>query len=265
MASPLILLPPSEGKAPGGSGKPWPNGTDTFAVLDGARRDVIDALGRAMRADAASRRKLLGVGDAAVADAVVANLAVDSAGTRRAIDRYTGVLYDALAYHDLAAPLRRRVDAQVVILSGLWGAVSPRDDIPDYKLKMGATLPGIGRLSSWWRPRLSPLLDQRAARRTVWNLLPNEHAAAWKRAVPVRREISVRFADEVTRNGARTLVTVSHWNKLLKGALVRHVVATQLTDVDGLVEFEHPEGYTYRPELTERDGDRVEATLVAVR
>jgi cytoplasmic iron level regulating protein YaaA (DUF328/UPF0246 family) len=265
VAPPLILLPPSEGKAPGGTGKPWPYGTSTFSVLDDARRDVLAALQSAMRGDHAARRKLLGVGDEAADQAAAANLAVETAGTRRAIDRYTGVLYDALDYGSLPAPLRRRVDAQVVILSGLWGALAPKDEIPDYKLKMGASLPGLGRLSSWWRTRLSPVLDERAARRTVWNLLPNEHAAAWKRGVPVRAEITVRFADEVTRDGTRTLLTVSHWNKLLKGALVRYVVATQSTDVEALAEFDHPEGYTYRPELTVRDGERIEATLVAVR
>jgi hypothetical protein len=45
---------------------------------------------------------------------------------------------------------------------------------------------------------------------------------------------------------------------------VRHVVASQLTEVDGLVEFTHPQGYGYDPDLTETaaDGLRVTATLV---
>ena len=41
--------------------------------------------------------------------------------------------------------VRRGVDRQVVIFSGLWGAVRPTDQIPDYKLKMGAALPGLQR------------------------------------------------------------------------------------------------------------------------
>ena len=69
--------------------------------------------------------------------------------------------------------------------------------------------------------------------------------------------ISVRFLDEVERNGRRQLVTVSHWNKLLKGALVRHVVTTQLDDVDGLTAFTHPLGYVYDPALTARDPDGI--------
>jgi hypothetical protein len=60
----------------------------------------------------------------------------------------------------------------------------------------------------------------------------------------------VRFLDAVDRGGDRKLVTVSHWNKLLKGALVRHVLEHELTDPAGLVDFEHPQGYRYRPDLS---------------
>jgi hypothetical protein len=55
---------------------------------------------------------------------------------------------------------------------------------------------------------------------------------------------------------------VSHWNKLLKGALVRHLLATQLTEPAGLAEFRHPEGDASRPELTVVEDQRVVASLV---
>ena len=103
----------------------------------------------------------------------------------------------------------------------------------------------------------------------MWSLLPNEHAGAWApdlgagEASP-RLVVSVRFVDEVRRAGRTELVTVSHWNKLLKGALVRHVLATQLAEVEGLAQFEHPLGYRFDPDLTvaDADGIRVTATLV---
>lgn len=45
---PLILLPPSEGKASGGTGAPWAPGTMEID-LDDRRSDVTAALTRAMR------------------------------------------------------------------------------------------------------------------------------------------------------------------------------------------------------------------------
>jgi len=72
-------------------------------------------------------------------------------------------------------------------------------------------------------------------------------------------------APDVERKGQRELVTVSHWNKLLKGALVRHVVDGQVDDPEALVDFEHPQGYVYRPDLTVQDGNTIDIALVAPR
>ena len=266
---PLILLPPSEGKAGGGTGPPWAAGSMSSPELDVRRAKVMAALVSAMRGSQAARAKLLGVKGEALAAATETNRAVAQGPTLPAIERYTGVLAQALDYASLPAALRRRVDRQIRIFSGLWGVVAPTDPVPDYKLKMGASLGRLGKLSTWWRPAVTAVLAPELAGRTVWDLLANEHRAAWDPdltdgADAPRAVISVRFAEEVRRGGRSDLVTVAHWNKLLKGALVRHLVATQLVEVDGLAEFVHPLGYTYDPELTEEsvDGLRVTATLV---
>jgi cytoplasmic iron level regulating protein YaaA (DUF328/UPF0246 family) len=265
MAPPLVLLPPSEGKAAGGAGAPWSVGDRRTAVLDDARQEVVAALTTAMRGDREARDKLLGVGPAAAERAAEANLAIDRAPTLPAIERYDGVLYGALDHRSLSRPDRRRLDAQVLIFSGLWGAVAPDDPIPDYKCKMGASLPPLGRLAAWWRPRLAPLLHERSARRVVWNLLPGEHDAACTLSPSSPLVVRVRFLDDVERKGVRQLVAVNHWNKLLKGSLVRHLLATGLTDPDGLVAFAHPEGYVYDPTRTEQRGNEVTVSLVARR
>jgi len=216
-----------------------------------------------MNGSRAARQRLLGVKGDALDAATTTNAAVLTGPTRPAIDRYTGVLYDALGYADCPASLRRRLDRQVRIFSGLWGVVSPRDPIPDYKLKMGATLPGVGKVSTAWREPITSALAPTVRGRVVWDLLPNEHAAAWRpNELPAVGRVTVRFLDDVVRNGRRQLVTVSHWNKLLKGALVRHIVEHQVDDPAALADFEHPEGYTYRPDLSHVDGSVAEAWFV---
>jgi len=263
---PLLFLPPSEGKAPGGRGPAWEPGSMRFAELDDRRAKAMAALARAMKRSEAGRAQLLGVKGAALAAATATDATVADGPTLPAIERYTGVLYDALDAGGLSATHRRRLAGQVVIFSGLWGLLAPRDPVPDYKLKMGARLAPMGRLSSWWRPAVTEALTPVVKDRVVWDLLPNEHGAAWApaaiRAGGPALIVKVRFLDEVDREGERRLVTVSHWNKLLKGALVRHVVAHQLTDPAGLDAFAHPKGYRFEPQLTERDGDRVTVALV---
>lgn len=70
--------------------------------------------------------------------------------------------------------------------------------------------------------------------------------------------MTVRFVDADGK-------TVSHWNKLLKGSLVRWLVTTGATDVDALVDFEHPQGYRYDPAATVRDGRLVALTFRSPR
>ena len=263
----MILLPPSEGKATGGKGPPWESVDQSFPALADPRREVVHALVEAMGGSSETRSKLLGVKATKAEEATAVNLDVATAPTMPAIDRYTGVLYDALNYPSLPAKVRRGVDRQVVVFSGLWGVVRPTDPIPDYKLKMGASLPGLGKPARFWKPLISDAVAGAiAASKTdmVWDLLPNEHTAAWDPSVAGRR-IRVRFLDDVVKNGERTLVTVSHWNKLLKGALVRHVVEHGLDDPAGLVDFDHPEGYRYEPSLTETTGTTTDIALVTRR
>ena len=122
----LILLPPSEGKAPEGSGPPWAPGTMAVAELDAQRGQVLRALGRRHEAR---------VGP-----------------TLPAMERYTGVLYQGLDAGSLGAVARRRLNRSVLIASGLWGLVAPTDPIPHYKLKMSANLPPLGKLSTFVAP-----------------------------------------------------------------------------------------------------------------
>jgi cytoplasmic iron level regulating protein YaaA (DUF328/UPF0246 family) len=146
----------------------------------------------------------------------------------------------------------------VLILSGLWGAVAPSDRVPDYKLKMGAQLRGVGKLSAWWRDDLSAAIAGGAAGRRVWNLLPKVHVAAW--AAPEElRQVTVRFLD---RRPDGSLTPVSHGNKFQKGALVRHLLAHPGATPESLEDWNHPSGYRLDPGLTEHHGGTTVVSLV---
>ena len=244
---PLILLPPSEGKAAGGTGPCWSPGTMAFD-LDERRQRAMKALMQAMKWSGPRRGALLGVKGEHLVAATEANAAVDTSATVPAIERYTGVLYDELDAPSWSDQQRTVAQEAIVIFSGLFGVVAPADPIPDYKIKMGAALPRLGKLSTWWRPQLTSVLAPVAAQRRVWNLLPNEHDAAW--TPPSDAELAtVRFFDERPDG---TLATVSHWNKLLKGALVRLLLDEPDTTPEDLGGWEHPLGY----QLAEIESDR---------
>jgi uncharacterized protein len=217
--APVILIPPSAGKASGGRGAPWRPGASVLPALDEARAAVLAALG----------------------DGVAA------APTRPAIERYTGVLYGQLDWRSLPPAAKRLGSRTVLIASALGGVVAPRDPVPAHRLAMTDRLAPLGRLSGWWRPHLTAALTDHLAGRLVWDLLPAEHAAAWTpAAVPLARRVTVRFVD---RNGR----TVSHWNKLLKGALVRHLLVERPSGPEDLDGWEHPSGYRVDPVASRLD------------
>lgn len=254
----LILLPPSEGKATGGAGPVWTPDSIVAPALDPSRLTALAGLRSAMRSNAAERAKLLGVKGDALAAATAANRAAAEGPTMPAIDRYTGVLYGELDHATLDADASDRLGRCVLIVSALWGLVAPQDAIPDYKLKMSASLARTGRLSTWWRPALTEAVAGRIAGRRlgegvaplVWNLLPNEHAAAVQ--LPAGTEsVSARFVEQRSDG---SLVAVAHWNKLHKGSLVRHLVTEGLSRPEELNEWTSEHGFRLDSSLTVTDG-----------
>jgi uncharacterized protein len=268
MPDAVILLPPSEGKADGGRRRGRARVPRSFPGLADARGEVARALADAM-ADPALAGRLLGVKGEALEAARTANGALDEGPVLPAIDRYTGVLYDHLDAPTLDAGARARLDAEVVIVSGLWGLVRPDDPLPDYKLKIDAALPPLGRLATWWRPQLTPVLDRATRRRVVWDLLPGAHGKVWADpdAAPALR-VTAAFAAEQRRGGEVVRTSVTHWSKALKGNLARHLLSVPAPAPDRdavhevLAAFAHPDGYAL--DALEGDGAHLHATFVAV-
>ena len=181
-------------------------------MLAERRRGVVDALIAVGGGD----RKLLGVGGDHLERAIQSNRSLLGAPTLPAWRRYTGVVWEHLDPATLTAPQRR----SIVVVSGLHGLVRADDPVPDYRLKMGASLPPVGKLSTWWRPTLGPGLTAATRRRTVVDLLPQEHRAAFTDADRERFVV----VDLVERTGAPG----GHAAKAAKGRLARHLLTCGL-------------------------------------
>jgi cytoplasmic iron level regulating protein YaaA (DUF328/UPF0246 family) len=254
MSDYTILLPPSEGKASGG--EPGPSWLDlaadpavnAFCTLNPQRGKLIDALHATLaNASAAKLQKLFGVKGDALAAALEANDRLPDGPLLPAIERYTGVMFDYIDYATLPTPAREAFDRNVILFSGLWGILRPTDLIPDYKLKMDASLPGIGKLSTFWKKPLSATLNPALGPQVVWDFLPNAHTAAWKPAPGGGPRWQVKFVQRVEKQGKTTYRTVSHWSKALKGALVRFICEHGITAPSAFQDFAHPEGYVFTP------------------
>jgi cytoplasmic iron level regulating protein YaaA (DUF328/UPF0246 family) len=170
-----ILLPPSEGKAPGGDGPGWAPDDGRFgAALADHRRQVAEALAACGGGDA----RMLGARGATLERAREANATLVGAPTLPAWRRFTGVVWEHLDVAGLDPAARRRATGGVVVVSALAGLSALADPLPDFRLKLTARPPGLPPLAGWWRPVLTEVLQGRLRGRLVVDLLPNEHAAA---------------------------------------------------------------------------------------
>ncbi|HSL73987.1 MAG TPA: peroxide stress protein YaaA [Ilumatobacteraceae bacterium] len=220
----MLLLPPSEGKATGGSTRSqgWTPDAGAFGNrLHERRLAVVEALAAAGGGD----EKLLGVKADHLLRAQSANSALVGASTLPAWQRYTGVVWDHLDPSTIPAADRRRI----FVVSGLLGLARGDDPVPDYRLKMGANLAPLGKLSTWWRAALTAELQRLGRNRFIVDLLPQEHRAAVD--LGGCQGVSVTLADPSGKPGG-------HFAKAAKGELARAILVDGLAALD---EWRHPQ------------------------
>ena len=237
----LVLLPPSEGKAPGGRGAPLDLGRLSHPALTPVRERLVDALVTAATDDPAGLQRALDCPDGEVDK----DAALRTSPTLPALRRYTGVVYEALSFATLSPPGRRRANGSLRVASALFGLLSPRDPVPAYRLSGGTSLPRVGSLAAAWRPVLEPEL---AAHRLVVDLRSGPYAALAR----APHAVTVRVLRET--GGRRTVV--SHDNKHTKGLLARALCESGARSVADVAEAGRSVA-----DLVEVDGRSVDLVL----
>lgn len=199
-APPLVLLAPSEDKAPGGRTGRLPE--------DAAQRWVRERLADlVVHGGAEALRRVFEVKGAALDRAREEALALrHPVPLRPALERYTGVAFQALD----AASLDRGLWERVWVLSSLRGLVRGDEPVPPYKLKLSG-LPG---LKAHWQRHLPPRLEALPPGE-AWELLPLDTAALLKGWTRPRHQVEI--VDPQGRS-------ISHWSKLYRGRVARWIL-----------------------------------------
>jgi cytoplasmic iron level regulating protein YaaA (DUF328/UPF0246 family) len=221
----LVLLPPSETKHPGGDGAPLDLASLTTPELTPVRTELVEALVE-LADDVPAARAALGL-SATQDDEIARNAALWTSPTLPALERYTGVLYDALDVRSMTRAQRSRAGNRLAIGSALFGLVRGEDAVPAYRLSAGSSLPGLPNLRSLWKPVLAPLLAGRDG--LVVDLRSGSYAALG----PVQGAVTVQVLSE-RPDGTRAVV--SHFNKAHKGRLAR-LLSTTTAEPDGVVRL----------------------------
>ena len=217
----LILLPPSETKRPGGVGISIDKLAIIWAALDPARDQLITATQKVC-SNPKKAAETFKLGPKSLGD-LEANKNLMTAPTMPAIERYAGVLFDALDYKFLDDVAKTRVSEQLFIQSALFGLLPATEQIPYYRFSATTKLPKLKLRELWteahkavW-PRLTkPILDMRSKSYAQLNPIPNE-----------LESYELDVFDETGK-------ALNHFNKKAKGLFVRAAMTHGLDTVSDL-------------------------------
>jgi len=221
----LFLLPPSETKAIGGGGLTVQQVALTFGGLNPARDKIYAALAKVSAKPRVGPRTLKltpkQLGDLEV------NLAVQTAPTMRALERYTGTLYDAIhggvsgSDEPLSDAAWRRAKESVLIQSSLFGLIPATDLIPNYRLGASVALPGAPLKSVW------PAAHEPIFRRLNQGLIVDLRSKAYVALAPIPVDVPSVWVEVVSRESDGQLRALNHFNKRAKGLFIRAVLNSE--------------------------------------
>ena len=214
----LIVLPPSETKASGGTDAPV---SLSFPSLDPVRTLLIDVL-TATPVDAQMSELKIPAGKRAEAEE---NLTLCTAPVMPAIQRYTGVLYDALD----AATLPASALSRLAVGSALFGLVRAGDLIPRYRVS-GSSKLGGKTMKAWWGFAVTEVLAEQG-------FVVDMRSGAYQQLGPVPGAVTVRVEQVDTGK------VVSHFNKQYKGELARALAPHDASSAEDVADIAAAAGF----------------------
>lgn len=230
MLNMLIILPPSETKATGGTGSPVSMDglflSDHSPQMTEVRKRLAHSLITMPEEDALG---LLGLRPTQSAE-LERNAELLTSPTMPAIERYTGVAYDALDVSGArtGAPLSQAARARLAIGSALFGVIGAEDPIPYYRLSAGSKVLVGGAakpatVRSQWSKILTPALQswQEQAPDGADGVI-DLRSGGYLNLGPLPGALKLRVESEYP-DGTRKVV--SHFNKHYKGLVARELAS----------------------------------------
>ncbi|GAB2521126.1 YaaA family protein [Paramicrobacterium agarici] len=237
----LILLPPSETKRAGGTGRSLSVGALHYRELDDHRAALVAALVEL----AQSPEKMISalkLGPKQHGEVSV-NLSILDSPTMPAIDRYTGVLFDALDSASLSAAQRRFAGRHVAIHSALFGLVHALDPIPAYRLSHSSRIPGLS-LKKHWRAAIRGILASRD------DLIIDMRSEGYVELGTAPDRVGSHYVRVLTEGSDGTRRALNHFNKKAKGEFARALIRseTDFADIEELRAWAREAGFRLEPQ-----------------
>ncbi len=217
-----------------------------FHQLIPGRREILDQLLEIIRRDETELLEQI-FGSENVQDSVKLTKTVYTAPLMAARKRFVpDPFFSAVDFEGLPTGAQRRLLENSIIFSGLFGMLRPDDLVPEYQLRMSSAIPDIGPLVSFWKPRISPLLNKVIRNRFVWDLLPDSYREAWEDDESYEARAMIVFYDKNKK--------IIKEDTVYRGQLMNFVVRDPAISVEALDEWRHPSGFKISHERSSLEG-----------
>jgi len=215
----LLLLPPSESKRIGGSNLTIEQVHLSYGQLNEARDLVLGDLLKLCK-DKAEAARVLKLSPKQLGE-IDLNLAIKTAPTMPAYQRYEGTLYKAIGVESFSSHEIELMKSHVLMQSALFGLISATDRIPWYRLSAGTVLPKVSikkiwkehQGAAWARLVDMPIIDLRSKAYVDLAPIPEGIDSYWVEVVAL------------DKNGQRK--ALNHFNKTAKGEFVGEFVRSK--------------------------------------
>jgi len=140
--------------------------------------------------------------------------------TLKAIQRYTGVAFEAISYDSLDKSSQNYIDQNILIFSNLFGVLNANQYIPNYKFKQGAVLPTCDTIK-YYNTHLKTYLDTILEDQEILDLRAGFYEKFYK--IPYKYTTLKFIKDNKV---------VSHWAKYYRGKVVQQIAKNNIQTIE---------------------------------
>jgi cytoplasmic iron level regulating protein YaaA (DUF328/UPF0246 family) len=213
---PMILLPPSEGKADATGKQKLDFKKLSFPRLTVQRQELVAAVVAMANGSTAKCRTALSI-SAKQDFEIERDQKLLTAPVGPAWSVYTGVLYDAIDIGSLNSKAKSKFESENFVVSALFGLISVTDRIPAYRLSGDTVVPKFASLTKFWSEAITKAISSHD------DFVIDLRSGIYVKLGPTSKEISdqvvvPRIMQKMPKGAPKV---VSHSNKATKGRLVR--------------------------------------------
>jgi len=222
-----ILLAPAETKVCGGTEVPFCAENFSFPSLFDKRKVVFDEYESLVQQSTLEElKKWFGLKNEKEVKKYQESL--KNKPSMKAIQRYTGVAFDALDYNNLSEKSKAYIDKNVFLFSNLFGPICANNLIPDYKYKQGSKLPALN-VEKFYNENFTALLDDEFG-----NEIIDIRAGYYEKFYKIKKANVLTF--KFIKDGK----VVSHWAKYYRGKLLQIIANNNIDSFSSFMQISIP-------------------------